>query len=154
MKTLLISAGLWLSLTAIAQAQDFNCTTGSVAGTWGYIETGTVVLPTGAIPYASVGKFTLDLEGNYSAVRTASAGGTTLPGTFKGTLVVNPDCTGTLTQRTYDAAGNVTSTAVKTFVFVDRATEAYAIITSNVQGATTVPVVLTTTAKKLFPAWM
>jgi hypothetical protein len=143
-------ATLLLSLAEVASAQNpiAYCTNVTVAGTWGYTETGTMILPApvGAIPYASVGNYTLDFNGNVSGERTASAGGTIIKATIKGTATVNPDCTGTLTVSFYDQSGNSAGSAVKAVVYVNNATEARMIITS-----TSYPVVLTTDAKKLFP---
>ncbi len=72
-------AALLLSQVAAAPPKDkkdkhdaTTCSNASVAGTWGYSETGTLFLPTGAIPYASVGSYTLDSDGNLSGARNAS----------------------------------------------------------------------------------
>lgn len=137
-----------LGLAAVASAQQGQvCTSYMVAGTWGYTETGTLILPTGAVPYASVGSYTLDAYGNLSGARTASAGGTILKATIKGTATVNSDCTGTLTVSFYDESGKRQGTAdtVKAIVYVDNAKEARMIIISGGY-----PSVLTTEAKKLF----
>src|SRR5712692_7248382 len=127
----ILFATLLVSVAAVASAQDDGaCSASSVAGTWGYSETGTLYLPTGAVPYASVGRYTLDADGNFSGARTASAGGTILTATVKGSATVNSDCTGTLTIGFYDQSGNLINTAVKAVVYVDNAREARAIITS------------------------
>lgn len=152
-RTIFPFATLLLSLAAVASAQDEGtCSNAGVAGEWGYTETGTLILPTGAVPYASVGSYTLDADGNLSGARTASAGGTIQKATIKGTATVNSDCTGTETLSFYDESGNLISTAVKALVFVDNAREVRKIITSAVlPNGTSVPAVLTTNAKKLFP---
>lgn len=148
-RPVLFFATLVLSL-AVAWAQEGACSNTSVAGTWGYSETGTVILPTGPVPYASLGRYTLDPDGNYSGTRVNSVGGDTGTATFKGTATVNSDCTGTVTIRFYDQSGNLTSTAVKALVYVDNARQAYAIITSVVRAdGTRVSAVLTTNARKL-----
>jgi hypothetical protein len=150
--TMVFFATLLLSLSAIAKDQkdkdDCTCSNFDVAGTWGYTETGTMILPApyGALPYASVGKYTLDRHGNVSGARIASLGGTILQATIKGTATVNPDCTGTITLSFYDQSGNPAGTAVKAIVYVDNAREARMIITTAPY-----PSVLTTEAKKLFP---
>lgn len=151
----LFFATLLLSLAAVASAQDRDdraCSLPRIAGEWGYSETGTVYLPTGAIAYASVGSYTIDEEGNLSGMRTASAGGTIVPATIKGTATVKPDCTGTLTLGFYDASGKLIGAAVKFVVYVDNAREARAIVTF-VPGpdGTSVPTVLVTNARKMFP---
>ncbi len=137
-------ATLVLSLAAVAPAQaDGACSPDMLVGTWGYSETGTLYNPAYTGPYASLGSFTIDADGNVSGARTASAGGTIVTATLKGTATVNSDCTGTLTVGFYDQSGNLTSTAVKAVVYADNAREARAIITSSQS-------VLTTTLKKLF----
>lgn len=143
---------LWLSLAA-APAQDSGaCSPDLVAGKWGYSETGTLYLPTGAVPYASLGSYALDADGNLTGARNASVGGTIQPATIKGTATVNADCTGTLTLSFYDQAGNLSSTAVKVVVYVDNAREARAMITSvQLANGTSLQAVLTTNAKKMFP---
>jgi hypothetical protein len=160
LKTIFSLVMLILSLAAAASAQDRDdrrtCSNASAAGQWGYTETGTIYLSGVAVPYASVGTFTLDADGNYSGQRTASAGGKILKATFKGSATVNADCTGKVTITFYDQSGNVTSTAIKELVFVDHSREARAIATSLTQvlpdgTSVSVPGVLTTEAKKLFP---
>ena len=154
--TVFFLATLLLSLAAVASAQeDRGCSAASVAGEWGYSETGTLYVPTGPVPYASVGTFTLDRDGNYLGERTASVGGKIVTAAFKGTATVNSDCTGKVTISFYDQAGNVTSTAAKFLVFVDNSRGARAIATSVEQvlpngTSVSLPAVLTTDAKKQF----
>jgi hypothetical protein len=66
-RTIFFFATFLLSLAVVASAQDERaCSAAGVAGEWGYTETGTLFLPTGAVPYASVGSYTLDADGNLS----------------------------------------------------------------------------------------
>lgn len=133
---------------------DCTCSYASVKGPWGYSESGTLYHPVaGAIPYASVGSYTVDRDGNLSGARTASAGGNTQTVTIQGTATVNPDCTGTLTLKLYDASNNLVNTVVKFVVYVDDSTAARSIITDVVMpdGTTHVKAVLVTDAKKMFP---
>jgi hypothetical protein len=153
--TMFFFATLAISLAAVAKemknAADCFCSSQMVAGTWGYTETGTLILPapTGAIPYSSMGIYTIDLAGNVLGTRIASAGGTMMKATIKGTATVNPDCTGTYTVRFYDpVSGNpqVTVDTVKAIVYVDNAREAHMILASG-----SYPSILTTVAKRVFP---
>ena len=146
-------ATLLLSLAAIASAQDFGmCSPFGVAGEWGYSETGTLYLPSGPVPYVVLGKFTVDLAGNYTGQRTASVGGNISSTNLKGTITVNSDCTGTQTISLLDNSGNVTSTATKNLVFVDYAREYFGILTSvTLANGVSLNSAMTTTAKKLFP---
>ena len=153
-QTTFLVATLLGTLPAFAlENDDRTCSSAGVAGLWGYSETGTLYLsPTGiAVPYSSVGEYTLDAYGNLSGARTASVGGTIQHATIKGTATVNPDCTGTLTLGFYDQSGNLASTAVKFLVYVDNAREARAIITSvALANGTALSAVLITDAKKQF----
>jgi hypothetical protein len=107
------SATFLLSLAAVAQAQeDRTCSNAGVAGKWGYTYTGTLILPTGAVPVAAVGRYTLDVQGNVSATQTRSVAGSTAEEIAKGTATLNSDCTGTYTVRVYDQAGNLLRSAV------------------------------------------
>ena len=129
-----------------------------MSGHWGYSETGTLFVPaTGsAVPYSSVGTFTLDSDGNYSGERVASLGGQIVTATFKGTATVKPDCTGTVTINFYGPTGNVTSIVTKFLVFVDHMRGARATATSVTQilpngTSVNIPAVLTTDARKQIP---
>jgi len=148
---LFVFALLLSSLPAAAMDREgkCNCTIRDVAGTWGYSETETIFAPgsTTPIPYASVGKFTIDRYGSLTGSRTASAGGIILEATIEGTATVNPDCTGTLTLNFFDMNGDPTGIAVKSVVYLNDATEARMIITSAPPFLT----VLVTDAKKLSP---
>lgn len=151
-----LCAALLLGLAALASAQDRDdhaCSLARVAGEWGYSETGTVYLASGPVAYASVGSYTIDRDGNLLGARTASTGGKMVTATIKGTAKVEPDCTGTLTLGFYDDSGKQIGAAEKFVVYLDNATEARAIVTF-VPGpdGTSVPVVLTTDAKRLFSA--
>jgi len=153
---ILLSATLLLGLAAVASAQDRDdhaCSLPRVAGEWGYSETATVYLPSGPVAYASVGSYTIDDDGSLLGARTASMGGKIVTATIKGTAKVDSNCTGTLSLGFYDDSGKQIGAAVKFVVYVDNAREARAIVTF-VPGpdGTSVPVVLTTDAKRLFSA--
>ncbi len=146
-----------LSVTAVALAGERHgrtCSIASVKGAWGYSESGTLYHPVlGALPYASVGSYTVDHDGNLSGARKASAGGTIQFATVQGTATVNPDCTGELHLSFYDTSNTLLNTAVKFVVYVEDSTEARSIITDVVlpDGITHVKAVLVTDAEKLFP---
>jgi hypothetical protein len=131
-------------------AQGHGCTMSDVAGSWGYTYTGTIILPTGAIPAASVGRFTLDVAGNLSGAQTRSVGGGVGQETIKGTGTVNADCSATFKIDVYDGAGNLLRSAVLASVFVDNARELRAIFASLVlPNGASLPTVITINAKKM-----
>jgi len=137
-------------IAPVAQAHNRSCSQAGVAGEWGYIYTGTIILSTGAIPTASVGRFTLDAAGNISGTQTRNVGGSVAEETIKGTGTVNHDCTATYKVDVYDGAGNLLRTAVLASVFVDNATELRAMFASLVlPNGASIPTVITVNAKKL-----
>src|SRR5712691_2302774 len=152
-RTVYLFCVLFLSLAAVASAQpQATCSTASVAGTWGFTDTGTVFLPTGPVPFAAVGTITGDAQGNFSVTQTTSVGDKVSKETFKGTGTVNSDCTGTATFSVYDESGTILlRTATRSVVFVDNAREEYEIATSLVlePSGTQVPTVISGSAKRL-----
>lgn len=137
-----------VSLAPAAQAH--GCTMSDAAGNWGYTYTGSIILPTGGVPAAAVGRFTLDAAGNISGTQTRSVGGGIGVETIKGTGTVNPDCTATYKVDVYDGAGNLLRSAVLSGVFVDDARELRAIFSSLVlPNGVSLPTVITINARKL-----
>lgn len=154
-RTVFFFCTLLLSMASVASAQpEATCSNASVAGTWGFTDTGTVILPTGPVPFGAVGKITGDADGNFSGSQTTSVGGAISKETFKGTGTVNADCTGTATFSVFDESGTtLLRTATFSVVFVNNAKEEREIATSLVlePSGTHVPAVITGSAKKLFP---
>jgi hypothetical protein len=151
-----VFATLLLSLASVASAQQLLhggvCTAATVAGRWGTIMTGTLLPPTGAVPFAAVNSATYDGVGNYSGTQTRSNNGTVSRITFQGTYVVNPDCTGKKTTRGYDQSGNLLNTVDQDFVLVNEGKELFEIFTSlTLPNGTTVPAVVTGHSLKQFP---
>lgn len=147
---------LSLGLATIASAQDHRCTNPGLVGTWGYTETGTVVVPSPSGPVqvvaAAVGRYEFDFAGNFSGTQNSSAGGTVSQDLKLGTYTENADCTGTLTIHIYDPSGTtLRRTSVWAIVLVDNATEFRGIMTSMVlPNDTPLSPIMTLTAKRLF----
>ncbi len=149
-------ATLFLGLPAIAPAQGHRtCSNASVAGTWGYTETGTVIGPTGPIPVAAVGTYTFDRAGNFSGTQSSSTGGTISQDTKQGTYVVNADCTATLTLSVYDQLGTtLLRESTWEIVLVEKGTEIRGIMSSLVvvlPPMGKVPPIVTLSAKRVLP---
>jgi len=139
-----------VSLAPAAQAHNRSCSQAGVAGEWGYTYTGTIILPTGAIPAAAVGRFTLDAEGNFSGTQTRNVGGSVAEETIKGTGTVNHDCTATYKVDVYDGTGILLRTAVLASVFVENETELQAMFASLVlPNGASLRTVIIVNAKKL-----
>jgi len=122
------------------------------AGQWGYIYTGTILLPTGAVPVAAVGRYTLDKQGNVSGTQTRTiAPGESSHEVIKGTATVNSDCTGTATISVYDLSGNLLRTAVLAAVYVNSQREVRYLFESLVlPNGTSIRTVITADAKRVF----
>ena len=149
-------AALSLSLAAVASAQGHRaCSNASVAGTWGYTETGTVMPPTGPVLVAAVGTYTFDRAGSFSGAQSSSSGGKVSQDTKLGTYTVNADCTATLTLSVYDQSEAILlRRSVWEIVLVESATEMRGIMTSLVVAGpveTPVPPIVTMSARRLFP---
>ncbi len=153
-RTIFLFATLLLSLAAVASAQDDRtCSMAGRAGDYGFVYTGTMFIPTGAAPYAAVGRAAFDAKGNFSATATVSVGGKLSHRTVQGTYTLDSDCTGTLTTSSYDESGNLVSIMTTDTVSVDNMSETRGIVTTFVQqpSGASVPVVIVLNAKKLFP---
>jgi hypothetical protein len=147
----LFLVGMLMSLPAVAK--DDTCSNADIEGDWGTTMTGTVINPTTGVAasFAAVNRATYDSDGNYEGTQTRSINGTIGRFTFEGTYVLNPDCTGTKTTRSYDPSGNLANTVIQDFVLLDGAKELSEIMTSNVlPNGTNIPVVITGNSKKLF----
>ncbi len=137
---------------AVASAQD-QCSVTSLLGDWGYTETGTIILPTGPVPMAIVGRVTSDAGSNLSGTQTSSLGGQVSLEKMNGTFTLNRDCSGIMTVGIYNESGTLLRTAVLSFVIDDHARELRAIVTSLVAEPThtSLPTVITMNARKQLP---
>ena len=152
---------LSLGVAGAASAQGhWACSNTTLAGAWGYTETGTVVVPSPPSPdgptpvlAVAVGRYDFDLAGNFSGTQYSSAGGTISSDSKVGTYTLNPDCTGTLTLNIYDPTGTtLRRTSVWAFVLVANATELRGMMLSMAlpNGVTFSPI-MALSATKLFP---
>ena len=146
------SATLSLGLAAAASADDVRCSNGSLAGHWAYTKTGTVFAPTGAVPFASVGRLDFDASGNVWGTHEASVGGSVGKGTLNGTFAMGSDCLGTMTIGVYDPSGNLLRTVSMTSVLDEKAGELRGLMTSLVlPNGVSLPTVITGNARRLSP---
>lgn len=135
------------SLMSAAHAS--TCTMASIAGNWGYTYTGTLLLSSGPVPVAAVGRYSVDLNGNISGTQTRTVAGDTAQELIKGSETVNSDCTGTATIGVYDQSGNLLRTGVLAGVYVNNGKEVHDIFESLVlPDGTQLPVVITAEGKK------
>lgn len=96
------------------------CTNGSLAGTFAFTTTGTLIVPpTGPVPVAAVGTITVDVNGNASGSQDRSLGGEFARETIVGNISVTRDCVLNLVVNVYDSAGKLARTSVITGVLAD-----------------------------------
>ena len=127
-----------------------KCSTATVAGNWGVTLTGTLLLPTGAIPGAAVATLNADTAGNVTGTEARNVGGGFANETITGTWTVNPDCTGVVTANIYES-GVLVRSVVLSLVFDDNSTEIRMLQQSlTLPDGTAIPVVVTVQGKKLF----
>ena len=142
-------ATLCLGVVPAVQAAE-TCSYAKAAGAWGVTLTGTLILPTGLVPGAAVGRLRLDTAGNVSGTEARNVGGGFANETIAGSWTVNADCTGTVTVNVYES-GNLVRTSVLALVFVDNASKVRAVQESlTLPDGTNVPAVITVDGNKLF----
>lgn len=109
------------------------CTRGSLAGTFAFTTTGTLIVPpTGSVPVAAVGTITVDVNGNASGSQDRSLGGQFAHETIVGNISITRDCVLSLVANVYDSAGNLARTSVITGVLADHNKKIRAIFQSIV----------------------
>lgn len=141
---------LCMSLAPAANAENNgSCSAANVAGKWAYTYTGVLILPTGAVPLASVGSFTQDATGNMAGSQNRSVGGASAQETVTGTITVNGDCTGTLDANVYQS-GQFVRSAVIPLVYDNNRKHFRAIFQSlTLPDGTNLPVVITIDGTRL-----
>ena len=93
-----VATALALGIAPVAQAADKGCSNTTLLGTFAYRITGFITAPPAeAGPFASVGTQIFDGKGGTTATAWISQNGNIVPVTIKGTYMVNPDCTGSIT---------------------------------------------------------
>jgi hypothetical protein len=126
---------------ALAQGHH-GCSLKSVAGTFGYVTSGTRV---GIGPVAGVGSLTFTEDGDVlDGKQTVSFGGTIATETYSGTYTVGDDCHGSFTVVVSSSIPAFNRTSVVDVVWEDDSNRAQAMFT----GAGTI---ITADAHKLFP---
>ncbi len=128
-----------------------GCSNARVAGDWGYTKTGTLFLPTGPVPFATVGMLTLEANGTMSGINNGSVGGTIARDLLSGTFAVNPDCTGTTTVGVYSEAGALLRTIEMALVYDDDARQMRGLVTRlELPNGMILKSVITAEAKRVF----
>jgi hypothetical protein len=142
-------AALYLSLAPAVQAAE-TCSNAKAAGKWGFTLLGTLILPTGPVPGAAVGRLSVDEAGNISGAEARNVGGGFANETITGSWTVNSDCTGTASFQIYES-GVLVRTSEFSLVFVDSLKEIRAVEQSlTLPDGSNLPAVITVEGKRLF----
>jgi hypothetical protein len=140
-----------LSLFLAGNSLYAACTAGSVAGKWAYTYTGFLILPTGPVPVASVGTYSIDAAGKVSGSQTRTVGGQTAVETITGTAAFTGDCTGTDAISVYQD-GVFQRSAVLAFAYDNNGRHVRQIFESlTLPDGTNIPVVITLDGAKMTP---
>jgi hypothetical protein len=136
-------------MTPVAHATE-HCSNAKAAGNWGFTLAGTLILPTGPVPGAAVGRLSIDKDGNISGTESRNVGGGFANETLTGSWAVNADCTGTVTVNIYES-GVLARKSVLAVVFVGDSSKIRGVQQSlTLPDGTPIPVVLTLDGNKLF----
>jgi hypothetical protein len=145
------------TVTASASTRRADATTGcslaGIAGAWGHNFDGWTTQGV-LTPSSGTGRTTVDGQGNVSGTETTTWFGQPSTLSITGTLSVNADCTGTISNSLFNQSNALVFTEVWAVVFVDNQTAMRGTLTMlasgpsrfNQQGATG-----TLNADKLFP---
>lgn len=137
-------------VTVSPSAEARSCSAAKTAGKYGFTLSGVVILPTGPVPIAAVGRAVLDADGTASGTESRSVGGSFADETFTGTYTVNPDCTGTTTLQFFES-GQLVRTSVLSIVFDNNGQEIRMVQKSlQLPTGAFLPAVITVEARKLF----
>lgn len=135
-------------LLIVPVANAGSCSLTGSTGKYGFTLTGVVILGTGPVPIAAVGRITLDAAGNASGTESRSVGGAFADETFTGTYAVNPDCTGTAAVNFYES-GQLVRTSVLSIVFDTNSREIRMVQKSlQLPNGAFLPVVITVEARR------
>jgi hypothetical protein len=138
-----------LASMAPPAVQAHPCSPSRVSGNYGFTLTGVVILPTGPVPLAAVGRVALEAAGNVSGTESRSVGGGFADETFTGTYTVSADCTGTATVQFYESRHLVRS-SVLSLVFDNNDREIRMVQKSlQLPSGAFLPVVITVEARRI-----
>lgn len=145
--TLAAIAAIAMSVAPTAKATDKGCSAVTMAGTFSRQDTGTILAsPGGTSPWALVGTFTFDGNGNVTGAATSVAFGKNGRGTQTGTYTVNSDCTGTIVVK-----GSGGNTSHYSFV-IDDSGNGFQYICTDSDPSIPLSVVIAGAAHRQYPA--
>jgi hypothetical protein len=138
-----------LLFCVVPSAKAAQCTQAGAAGKYGFTLTGVLILPTGPVPLAAVGRATVDASGNVTGTEARSVGGQYADETLSGTLTANGDCTGSMTLNFYEN-GQLVRTSVLSTVTDSNGRELRMVQKSlTLPNGAVLPVVITVEARRI-----
>jgi hypothetical protein len=142
-----LTVTLVVFVPAFASAENTSrCTKQSVAGSWAFTTTGTIV---GIGQAGAIGTYVADGSGNLSGSQTRSLNGDVADETFTGTYTVDSNCTGTDVIQVYESGVLVRTTTLRT-AYDDNGKHARAIFQSLVlPDGSTLPTILIIDAERI-----
>jgi hypothetical protein len=136
-----------VGVTPIAKAGQ--CSYRTSAGSFGFTLTGEVILPTGPVPIAAVGRANLESSGDVTGTESRNVGGGFADETFTGKYTVNADCTGTATLTFYES-GQLVRISILSIIFDGNSREIRMVQKSlQLPNGAFLPVVITVDARKI-----
>jgi hypothetical protein len=142
-KMAMLSVGILVFVLTAGQAKANTCSQADLGGRWSYTYTGTIFLPSGALPLASVGHYRQDSSGNIQGSQARSVAGSSGLEDISGTITVHDDCTATGAIDVL-VGGQLQRSAVLALVYNQDANHFRAIFQSLVlPDGTNLPVVIT-----------
>ena len=138
-------------LSVAARPAHASCSDESLAGSWGFTTTGTIILPNvGPVPVGAVGRIAFDGRGNVTGEQTRSVGGQVANEMFSGTYRTTAGCTADFTAQVF-VSGTLVRTSAVHLILDDNLREIRAIFTSSVlPDNTPLPSILTAVAMRQF----
>ena len=125
----LATLALAIAPAALANGHHNRCSNRSVAGTFGYVSTGTRIGATSAFPVAGAGTITFDEDGTVAGQQTVSFGGTIATETYAGTWTVGEDCHGSFEVVVTSSVAAFNRTSHVSVIWEDDTNAAQAIFT-------------------------
>ena len=148
MATLVFALG---TVVLAKPAPSAQCSTAKGAGSFAFTLSGTLILPTGPVPFAAVGRADLKADGSVSGTEARSVGGEYADETFTGTFSFNADCTGAATLNFYED-GQLVRVSVLSTISDDNNREIRMVQKSlTLPNGITLPVIATVDAVKISP---
>lgn len=130
-------------------AQAAHCSAAKGAGSYGFTLNGVLILPSGPVPIAAVGRAKLEADGNTYGTEARNVGGGFADETFTGAFTINADCTGTATLKFFEA-GQLVRTSVLSILMDDDNQEIRMVQQSlTLPDGSTLPVILTVEARRI-----